>query len=193
MASSRTQPAWPYDEWGRITRFLESTRLAFARERTLWDSLALRDPDEVQISAPVHQGTYRVALRDHLSAVRDDETLFASVLIHSYALAESAAALRLNLGPPPAPKIETWGQKLLETTGRGWADVKGGQAGLVEVAVLRNTFAHGNRAIGQKDADRLIRLGIKSRPAESPVTLSYTELREYRGRLRSLLNHGGVG
>jgi hypothetical protein len=30
------------DEWGRLTRFLESARLAFARKRGLWASSASR-------------------------------------------------------------------------------------------------------------------------------------------------------
>jgi hypothetical protein len=193
MGSSGTGAEWPYDEWGRITRFLESARLAFARERSLWDSLALRDPDDVRISAPAHQGKYRVALSEHLSAVRDDEMLFGSVLIHSYALAESAGAVHLKLGPPPAPKIEVWGKRLLQTAGNSWTDVKGGKGGLVEVAVLRNTIAHGFRTIGESGAKRLIGVGVTSRPAGSTVTLSYTDLREYRARLRSLLNYGAVG
>ena len=193
MAPSGFGATWPYDEWGRLTRFLESARLAFAREHDLWDSLSLRDPDEVRISAPGHLGTYNVALTQHLSAVRDNETLFTSVLIHSYALAESAAALHLGSTSSPGPSIEVWGAKLLQTTGDSWADVKGGQGGLVEVAVLRNTFVHGGRNVTRKDAERLTRVGITSRPAGSTVTLSYTDLREYRGRLLSLLNHGGVG
>ena len=193
MVHSGREATWPYDEWGRLTRFLESARLAFAREQGLWESLSLDDPNRVRISAPDRLGTYRVALTKHLSAVRDDETLFISVLIHSYALAESAATLHLNLVAPPAPKIEIWGAKLLQTTGESWADVKGGHGGLVEVAVLRNMFVHGSRTIAQKDADRLTRAGIKSRPAGSTVTLTYTDLREYRARLLSLLNHGGVG
>ena len=159
----------------------------------MWDSLGLRDPEGVEISAPVDQGTYRVDLTKHLSAIRDDETLFSSVLIHSYALAESAAVLHLGLGPSPAPKIEVWGEQLLQTLGNGWADVKGGQGGLVEVAVLRNSFVHGSRTIDQKGADRLVHSGIRSRPPGSAVTLGYTALREYRCRLLSLLNHGGVG
>lgn len=167
--------------------------MALAHERARWDSLTLRDPDEAEISAPAHLGTYKVALTKHLSAVCDDETLFVSVLIHSYALAEAAAVIHLELEPAPAPKIEDWGMKLLRTTGSNWADVKGGREGLVEVAVLRNAFAHGRRTIGQQGADRLTRVGITSHPVGSPVSLGYTELREYRGRLLSLLNRGGVG
>lgn len=195
MASPPKPAAWPYDDWKRITQFLESARLAFARERTLWDSLALRNPDEVQISAPLHtqKHIYRVALKDHLAAVHDHETLFASVLIHSYALVEAAAAVHLNATGSQAPQIETWGDRLVQAAGKTWADVKGGEGGLVEVAVLRNAFAHGGRTISQRAAKRLRRVGITSRPAGSAVELEYADLRAYRARLLSLLNCGGVG
>src|SRR3954462_13582244 len=86
-------PVWR--EWSRLTRFLESARLAFARESNLWTSLELRAAEEVKLSAATAHGTYKVGLKQHLDAVRDEETLFASVLIHSYALVETAAAERL--------------------------------------------------------------------------------------------------
>jgi hypothetical protein len=159
----------------------------------VWDSLALSDPDKVRISAPTGQGNYNVRLSQHLSAVRDDETLFVSVLLHSYALAESAAAAHLKLQPLRMPQIEDWGESLLQTTDASWTDVKDGREGLVEVAVLRNTFAHGSRMLSQKSADRLARIGVTSRPVGSAVTLSYTDLRVYRARLLSLLQSGGVG
>src|SRR3954467_13895773 len=79
-------PVWR--EWRRLTRFLESARLAFARESDLWTSLQLRSTDEVKLSAATPRGTYNVGVRQHLEAVRDEEMLLASVLIHSYALAE---------------------------------------------------------------------------------------------------------
>jgi len=186
-------PPPPYDEWGRITRFLQSARLAFARERSLWTSLELARPEQVIISAPSNPGTYKVRLEQHLAAVQDDETLFASVLIHSYALAESAAADRLGADPRSFAGVEDWGGRLLVSTGQRWTDVKDGLAGAVEVAVIRNAFAHGTRVIDVRAETRLRTVGIVSRPVGSQVTLTYTELREFRLRLLSLLGAGGVG
>jgi hypothetical protein len=74
-------PVWR--EWRRLTRFLESARLAFARESDLWTSLELRSADEVKLSAATPHGIYKVGLQQHLEAVRDEEMLLASVLIHS--------------------------------------------------------------------------------------------------------------
>lgn len=90
-------PAGVWDQWGRITRFLESARLAFARERNLWTSLELEAVDDVKLSAPTGQGSYRVALAQHLRAVEDEDTLLGAVLIHSYAIAEAAASDRLSV------------------------------------------------------------------------------------------------
>jgi hypothetical protein len=66
-------PVWL--EWRRLTRFLESARLAFARENNLWTSLELRSADEVELSAATPHGAYRVGLQQHLEAVSDEETL----------------------------------------------------------------------------------------------------------------------
>jgi hypothetical protein len=63
----------PYDEWGRLTRFLESSRLAFARERNLWASLGIDEPEQVRISVPAHERCY--VIRDafaHGSRTIDD-------------------------------------------------------------------------------------------------------------------------
>ena len=47
-----------WEEWAGITRFLESTRLAFARETTLWKGLELdAPPEEVRISVSVGTGS----------------------------------------------------------------------------------------------------------------------------------------
>jgi hypothetical protein len=111
-AESNAAPV--FEEWGRITRFLESARLAFARERNLWTGLEIATSDDVRLSAPAGQGIYKVRLSQHLAAIQDDETLFASVLIHSYALTEFAASDRLKVASRDLGGIENWGGRLLK-------------------------------------------------------------------------------
>jgi hypothetical protein len=158
----------------------------------MWASLGIDEPEHVRISAPAHQGHYTVALKKHIDAVDDAETLHASVLVHSYALAECAAGDRLTIDPRSCGGIEDWGARLLSTTGRDWSEVKGGLAGAVEVAVVRNAFAHGSREIDKAARTRLLHAGAQTRPAGARVTLTYTDLREFRARLLSLLNLGGI-
>ena len=188
-----TGPSPLLEEWSRITRFLESARLAFAREENLWTSLELSDPDDVEISASSPNGRYTVRLPQHVAAVQDEETLFASVLIHSYALAQSAAGAHLGIDSQTCRGIEDWGSRLLDAASRPWTDVRGGLAGAVEVAVVRNAFAHGSRTINEQAAKRLVAAGVESRPCGSPVNLTYVHLRGYRARLLSLLNVARVG
>ena len=176
----------PYGEWGRLTRFLESARLAFARERDLWVSLGV--DEQVRISA----SGYNVAVRKHIDAVEDGEMLHASVLLHSYALAESAAADRLAMDLRSLRGIEDWGARLLSANDCDWSEVKGGLAGAVEVAVVRNAFAHGSRAVDPPARARLLAAGARTRPVGSVVTLPYSQLREFRARLLSLLNAAGI-
>jgi hypothetical protein len=180
----------PWDEWDRLTRFLESARIAFARERDYWASTRIEDAAQGRISAP--EGHYTVTPRRHIDAINDAETLHGSVLVHSYALAESAAAEKLE-DPRSFGGIEDWGARLLDANGRDWNDVQDGLAGAVEVAVTRNAFAHGSRTIDALARTRLLRAGARTRPAGSRVTLSHAQLREFRDRLKSLLNASGIG
>lgn len=181
-----------WTEWGALTRFLESARVAFARERNLWNSLELADPEAVQITTTTGARRYEVGLTNHLAAVDDEVTLYASVLIHTYALAEAAACRELGIDSRSAGGIENWGKRLLDANNRDWSGVFEGEAGAVEVAVVRNAFAHGTRLIDAPSEGRLAAAGASPRAAGDAVSLTYEELRHYRDRLRSLLRTGGV-
>ena len=188
MTSPASSPVW--DEWGRTTRFLESTRIAFARERLLWESLELADGAAAQLAVPMEAGQYKVKLAQHLEAVADEATLLGLILIQSYALAEAAAAQLL--GDRADGGVESWGGQLLSANHRDWTAVYGGKAGAVEVAVVRNAFAHGTRRIDRAGARRLLEAGAPKRAEGEAVTITYSELMDYRVRLRSLLRLGGV-
>ena len=184
-------PVWR--EWRRLTRFLESARLVFARESNLWTSLELRSADEVKLSAATPYGTYKVGLQQHLESVRDEEILLASVLIHSYALAETAAAERLGGDARDFGGIEDWGTRLLASAGSTWDSLKDGVAGAVEVAVVRNAYAHGGRRIDESAANRLRAVGMTSPVRGDLVVLDYATVKVFRGRLRTLMDRSRVG
>ena len=186
-----TSPVW--EGWERITRFLESARLAFARERNLWTSLEIESAEEVKLSAPTGQRAYRVSLHKHLAAVEDEDTLYGSVLVHRYALVETAAVDRLSADARDFGGIEDWGARLLTTTGQTWDSIKEGVAGAVEVAVVRNAYAHGTRRIDQSAENRLRAVGKAQPSAGDPVIMDYAALKSFRARLRSLLHAGGFG
>ena len=191
-ANGEVEPSPVWEEWGRITRFLESARLAFARERNLWTSLEIKDAEEVKLSAANGHGTYRVSLAKHLTAVQDEDILLGSVLIHSYALAESAAAQRLRADARDFGGIEDWGARLLATRQSTWDSLRDGLAGAVEVAVVRNAYAHGTRRIGQSARHRLHLAGSTRSSNGDAVTLDYPTLKLFRGRIRNLMDIGGI-
>jgi hypothetical protein len=182
----------PFAEWDRLTRFLESARVAFARERMIWESLGIDDSAEVTIASSEPQASYVVGVGQHLAAVGDAEMLHASVLIHSYALAEATAARRLGADARTFNGIEDWGARLLATTGRDWSGVKGGLAVAVQLAVVRNAFAHGSRTVDAAARARLFSAGAETRPVGARITLPYPQLRGYRNRLLELLAAGGI-
>lgn len=185
-----TPAAPPWAEWTRLGRFLDSARLAFERERGAWGRLKGADPGRVIQNGSAQPSRRKVTLQHHLAAVQDDEPLLASVLVLSYALAESFAARRLDTEARLLNGIEDWGERLLVAAGRDWTAVRGGLAGAVEVAVVRNAFAHGAETIDEHADTRLRRAGVTDRAAGSRVTISYPECSEFRARLSSLMSLG---
>ena len=179
-------------DWGALTRFIESGRIAFEREAALWGTLQLADRHGAKVESPAGQGRYSVALDDHIATVRDLTVFYASALIHSYALAESAACTHLAIDTRSAGGIENWGTTLLTNNGRKWGDVFGNRPGAVEVAVCRNAFAHGAHVIDANVAARLALAGSSQWSIGDTVLLSYEDLRLFRDRLRSLLRIGGL-
>lgn len=179
-----------WDEWTRITRFLKGARLAFDREASLWASLQISGPVLLSVSGP--KGKYEVDLADHLASVEDEETLYASVLIHSYAVAEAAASDQLSISASEFGGIEDWGKRLLDSQMKDWSDLGAGLGVAVESAVFRNAFAHGSRVIDIGSVTRLKAAGITNRPAGSAIQLDFDKLQEFRQCLRHLLNLGGI-
>lgn len=177
-------------QWRDVTRFMESTRIAFARERQIWNSLEISSPHDVRLSAPAGIGTYQVALRDHLDVIETEDMLLASVLIHTYAIAEAAASERLGSDARSVGGIEAWGGKLLALAGNDWGAVLDGRAGVVEAAVVRDAFAHGTDTLDATAAGRLSTEGIPA-AAGDRIALDYEYVKRLRDRLRSLLRVGG--
>ncbi len=181
-----------WTEWGRLTRFLESARIAFAREYALWGALELANPASAEVCVVNGRATYRASLDQHREAVSDSWLLHASVLLSYYALAEAAAADTLGDPDVAVGGIEIWGRRLLDAATADWEAVKAGKAGAVEVAVVRNTVAHGERCYSQRGVNRLQAAGAVTAKPGDRVVLDYATLLEYRARLRSLLRVGQV-
>jgi hypothetical protein len=74
-----------------------------------------------------------------------------------------------------------------------WDSLKEGRAGAVEVAVVRNAYAHGGRRIDECAANRLQAVGRTSSTRGGLVALDYPTVKVFRGRLRALMSLGGVG
>ena len=183
-----------WDEWGRLTRFFESSRIALAREATLWQSLELANPDDAFVRVESGSCTYQVSLAAHTEAVSDTWFLYASALLSYFALAESAAAEKLGLDDLVGlDGAVDWGDRLLASAGTDWRKVHGGRLGMVEVAVVRNLIAHGDRMYSKRAVTRLTSFGVRPGPAVGdPVVLDDETFREFRARLKSLLNRCGL-
>ncbi len=191
-----------WDEWRRITRFLESGRVAFARERDLWAGLELVNPDAVKLNVPPEGRSagrgYRIGLPSHQAALADEELFHTAVLLHTYALTEAVSHEALALrGVTFGTGIESWGLALLRScpgsTGPSWWSDAVVEADLVETVVHRNVFAHGQRHLDERAVARLHRVGRTTWQTGDEVFLAYDALRVHRARLRQLLRDGGLG
>lgn len=182
-----------WNEWGRLTRFLESARISFQRESKLWQSLELERPEDIKVHVNDELSYYAVTLEQHCQAVNDHWLLFGLVLVGTYALAESAAAEKLGVATvTDVGGVEAWGQRLLDANGSRWQDVMDGKSGAVEVAVIRNVIAHGDRCFSQSAVNRLRASGLASINVGDPVALTHASIKDYRARLKSLLRAGGI-
>jgi len=195
MALSADDMADVWADYRRITRFFASAQIAFERERLLIDSLSLRDPDSVMGRVPLSTGSYRFSVTDHLAALADVQALYSAVLTQTYTLAETAALASFT--PPGDSRssggIEVWGKKLLDAQDKVWADVPCGKSGLVEVAVARNLSVHGDGRLGAADVRRLSDAGTPHWSVGDHMPLDSDITTNYRGRLKDLLNAGGIG
>ncbi len=179
-------------DWKALTRFAESGRIAFEREANLWGTLQLADRHEAKVTSSAGQGRYSISLDDHVSTMRDLSIFHASILIHTYTLAEFAACDRLAIDSRQAGGIEVWGTQLLTANSKSWQDVMDGLQGAVEVAVYRNAFAHGSRVVDAQAAKRLLAAGSTELGEGDSLKLDHDRLKLFRDRLRSLLRLGAI-
>ena len=179
-----------WDEWKATTRFLESTRIAFERERLLWSSLQI-DPQGVLLQVPSRHGRYQIALTEHLEVINTETSLLSAVLIQSYALTESAAA-DAGIDTQNSAGIEDWGNRLLATNGRKWKDVLDGKTGAVEVGIVRNAYAHSSPFYSSKATNRMLNAGGQPFPEGDPIVLDYERVSTFRDRLKALLRQSAI-
>lgn len=183
-----------WDEWRRLTRFIECSRIAFQRELNTWSGLEVPNLSDVRISTQNGVSQFSVSVSDHLQALRDDDLLWFVVLTYSYSICERHARMKLGIAQTDhiSGGIESWGGKVLDNANKTWADVLGGRAGIIEVAVARNFLAHGSRVVDTAVLNRFSSSGETSPwPLGASVTLTYDTVETYRSRLKSLMRLAG--
>ncbi len=133
---------------------------------------------------------------EHREALEDREFFCGAALILSVALAEAAAREALSLrGESAEGAIEVWGERLLATSpygARGWTEGLS-QADVVEVALVRNAFAHGTFEVAGSHLNRLAEAGEPDRfGVGATLSIDDDALTRYRSVLARLLRKGGL-
>ncbi len=184
-----------WDEWKRLTRFLECSKIAFRRELGIWSNLELPDIATTKLTTQNGKSKFQLTALEHIETLQDENLLYFIVLTYSYSLCECYARIKLGLDDCARldSGIEVWGDKLLKTTNNTWNDVHGGRAGIIEVSVARNFISHGSRLISQSTLNRFQSLG-ETCPWEvrDSFRLDYEKVEIYRSRLKSLMRLGNT-
>lgn len=176
-----------WENWKKGTRFFRSARIAFEREKNLWDNIELKEPESSQVHDEEGGSSYSVSVSEHVEVMRDLDLLYTAVLIYSYSIVESEAADQLGEEIADLGGIEDWGERLLRQNDMDWGDVWGGREGIVEVAVVRNIFAHGKNVVDERSYNRLQNVGCDEWDEGDVIDLDFEMIRVYRNCLRSLL------
>jgi hypothetical protein len=178
-----------WTEWGRITRFLESSLIAFNREDLLLSSLEIKDSQDITLSTEEGKSTYKISLEHHLHALHSHDVLFSTVLHSTYALAEAFARLKLEMTDEEelTGGIESWGKSILAKMGHTWQDV-GTVVPYIELSAVRNAYAHGLRNVNQKMVNRFTDHGhICPWTLGEKIDLDYAGLEKYQSHLKTLM------
>ena len=188
-----------WGEWGRVTRFLECTRIAFRRELSIWEGPEIANATQVRLRTVDGHSQFAVTGEQHIATLQDHELLHFIVLSYSYSLCERFA--RVSMGKSETDQlsggIEQWGAQLLSAAGHDWEKVEGGLSAAIEVAVARNFIAHGARVIDHSITERFHRARVDCPWQEGEeMNLDYEQVERYRACLKSLMRHSkrvGIG
>lgn len=208
-------PVW--NRWKELTQFLALSDHVLLSQQEQWQGLPIVDKDNAKILRQDGPYKFETDGRTYEAILKDRHVLSSVVLLNSYALVESLVRQVYDLLEPDSTVsssllvdirsgatsvssvlksggIEVWGTRLLNDLGRDWSYVETGQAGLIEVAIVRNGIAHGEAAVTQGMANRAASNGA-TLPWQigDSISLDIARLKEYRHRLRSfarVIEHG---
>jgi hypothetical protein len=202
-----------WDEWLAVTRLVRSGAIAFRYEVDRWAALAPEqlDTSEILIGMDDQGRRYRVALQEHLGALRDEHTLGSIVLLHSNGLMERLVRVALqrldgagHLRALPrwhsphtdeggraflsSGGVEAWARDLVQLLGYDWTKVLDGLAGLVEVSIVRNAIAHGSNTVTDSMENRALQAGAALPWLKNDrIVLTLVRVERYRSRLKSFM------
>jgi hypothetical protein len=208
-------PVW--ERWKELTQFLALSDHVLLSQKEQWQTLPLAGKDDARIVRSDGPYKFETDGKTYGAILADRHVLSSVVLLNSYALVESLVRQVYSyLEPLPtittplltdlrakttsirgelkSGGIETWGAKLLQDLGRDWSYVESGLAGVVEVAIVRNSVAHGESHVTQSMLNRVFTAsGTLPWGLGSEIKLDIARLKEYRHRLRSfarVIEHG---
>lgn len=176
-------PTW--DRWKEVTQFRTACEASLAAEHARWANLPIHNPDAVLVKDPVQGGSFTCSLTEYKDAINNTHLLYSMLLayytglieehgrnlieyaitakniqrtafpgLHATAPIEEAAENYIR-----AAQIEAWGAKFLALKGWSWADVEGGQAGVVEAIAMRNLTTHGLTKVNASTFNRMTAAG----------------------------------
>lgn len=164
-----------------------------------WAALPIENLGAATIHRQRSNSHFRAPASEFTRLLNDKSHLGYLLLLSSYALtdsfgAEAFDALKAAGKTTKTSKqymgsgIESWGTALLTLVNRDWTKVYSGRAGLLEVAIARNAFAHGSSHYSADDFARCTTIGhTPTWLADDAIKLGILDILELRYRLQCFL------
>ncbi len=203
-----TAPVWR--DWRALMRTLYCARIAFDAEINKWRHPSLSITGDVKLGFSDGDSQYETDLADHIATLSDGSFFYSMIFLRAVSIMENHAKLVLfimnekkwdifNRGIRDDEYIqidalelkggiEAWGTKLLAGVGQSWDRVYKEKNGMMEVMFLRNAIAHGYSRMTTDVFNKIKAVSPGTALKEhSEIIITHNMLREYTGRIKSLL------
>jgi hypothetical protein len=202
-----TAPVW--NDWRTLMRTLYSARIAFNAEINKWNTPYIYLIGDIEIRFSDGDTNYKSDLLEHIQTLSDDSFFYSMILLRAVSLMENHAKLvshiikenkfdifERDITDNEYDEIDkihlrgdagTWGTQLLSATNQDWGKVYKGKDGIQEVMYIRNAIAHGYNNVTSSLYTKLQSVNCAHFSKNSKLTINHQILREYTGRIKSLM------
>lgn len=162
-------PIW--EKWGQLTAYYNALEVACDWHSALWKLVPIEGVDATTVLRKKGMSEFRKSTGEFRVLLDDRSPLASMLFLSSFALFESFCVdgfeALASVGKVQKREdylvggIEAWSDVLLKAAGRTWKAVQPGREGILEAAIVRNSYAHGSKTFHKRDVSRFTQLNLK--------------------------------